>query len=229
MCRQSADTYRITWRELMHHLPHAIFHLDKGLLHTVKGMTFSPGEVIREYIDGKRIMHFNPLLFVILLGGIASILFSMAHVQLLNKEIDLDKIEVISSTIAHKYFVLNGVLFILLLSIADYFFFRYKAYTLPEMIISNTFQVGQLMFFMVILFFPLLLLQKVIQQQMDFHLTLRPVLKFVIMAYLFYVRYQLYDAKGNVKRFIVILVELTVIYILYNVVLAWYLVRLLLT
>src|SRR6185436_9723365 len=138
--------------------------------------------------------------------------FSMAHVQLLNKEIDLDKIEVISSTIAHKYFVLNGVLFILLLSIADYFFFRYKAYTLPEMIISNTFQVGQLMFFMVILFFPLLLLQKVIQQQMDFHLTLRPVLKFVIMAYLFYVRYQLYDAKGNVKRFIVILVELTVIY-----------------
>ena len=103
MCRQSADTWRITWRELTHHLPHAIFHVDRGLLHTVKGMTLRPGEVIRGYIDGKRVQHFNPLLFFILLGGIAGILFNMAHVKLPNKEINFDKITVISDTIARKY------------------------------------------------------------------------------------------------------------------------------
>jgi hypothetical protein len=46
MCRQPADTYRITWHEVIHHLPHAMFHTDKGLLHTVKEMTVRPGYTI---------------------------------------------------------------------------------------------------------------------------------------------------------------------------------------
>ena len=72
-CGQKTDTHRIGWHYLWHDLPHSLFHLDKGFLYTAKELSLHPGKAIREFLDGKRVKHFRPLAYVLILGVIMSL------------------------------------------------------------------------------------------------------------------------------------------------------------
>jgi recombinational DNA repair protein RecR len=63
ICRQSADTSRITWKEIIEHFLSVVIDVDKGFFYTVKEMLIRPGKTISDYLQGKRIDHFNPLMF----------------------------------------------------------------------------------------------------------------------------------------------------------------------
>ncbi len=214
-CRQPANTHRISWHEILHHLPHAIFHADKGLFYTMKELALRPGITIKNYLNGKRIDHFNPFLFLILIGGLASLLYISLHENPLNKEIQLEKLKAHSGTLAYKYFALIGVLFILLLSISDYFFHIKKKYVLPEIIVSNTFQVGQVMVFTIIAL-PFLLLQNYIAQQTGVYIESRVFFRTAVVGYLFFVRFQLYEAKADYWLILKIILQLVFVYVLYD-------------
>lgn len=67
-CGQKGDTKRIDWHFLFHDIPHSILHLDKGFLYTAKKLFLNPGAAAREFLDGKRIRHFRPLAYVIILS-----------------------------------------------------------------------------------------------------------------------------------------------------------------
>jgi hypothetical protein len=215
-CRQKADTNRIDWKEVWHGLFHAFFHTDRGLLFTIRELILRPGITIREYLDGKRASHFNPLLFLILSGTVASLLFSYLHIKPPNDEVALDKIEDLSSLIAEKYFILIGFFFIFLLTITDYFFYYTKRYLIPEIIISNAFQIGQLLLYTVAMV-PLFIVQNYIFADNSNIVDLRVVLKFIVLGFLFFTRYQLYEASGNLKVAGKIVFQLCVVYILYHV------------
>lgn len=62
---------------------HIIFHIDKGILYTVKELALRPGHSIREYIQGKRVKHFNYLSLLVVLVGLGQILYQypILHVQ----------------------------------------------------------------------------------------------------------------------------------------------------
>lgn len=181
----------------------------------MKELAFRPGKMIRNYLYGKRIDHFNPFLFLILIGGLASLLYVSLHQNPLNKDIELEKLKVHSGTLAYKYFAIIGVLFILLLSVSDYFFHIKKKYVLPEIIVSNTFQVGQVMVFTIIAL-PFLLLQNYIAQQTGAHIELRVFLRMAIVGYLFFVRFQLYEASANYWLMLKIIIQLVLVYLLYD-------------
>jgi Protein of unknown function (DUF3667) len=214
-CKQPAINKRVTWLKIIHDLQHALFHTDKGLLYTIKELTIRPGHTIRDYLNGKRVYHFNPFLFMILTGGFASFLFVSLRVKLLNKEIDLDVIEQVSATLAHKYFAIMSGLILLLLAITDYVFYRSKKYLFPELIVSNTFQAGQILVFLIALF-PLLLLQNYVEHALQIHIVMRPFIKLVIIVYFFFVRYQFYEARGNYKLIITIACQLLLVYFLFD-------------
>jgi hypothetical protein len=214
-CSQRAKTYRITWHELAHHLPHALFHADKGLFYSIKELIVRPGHSIREFIEGKRIYHFNPLLFLILMGSFASFLFTLLHINPPNEEIELVKIESFNATLAHKYFALVGLLFIILLTITDFLFYHNKKFVIPEIIISNTFQAGQIMVF-TIMMLPLFFLQNYFLKESGGNIEIRLLLKAISVGFLFFTRYQLYEAKGNYKLMAKIAVQIILVYILYN-------------
>lgn len=218
-CKQPAETHRITWHELAHQLVHALFHTDKGFLYTIKELTLRPGYTIRNHINGKRAYHFNPLMYLVLTGGVASLLFASLHVQLPIKEIDLEKIERYSGTLAHKYFALVGLIFIILLTATDYFFYYRKKFILPELIISNTYQAGQIMVFTIVLF-PLLIFQNYILQRFGIAFESRLLLKAIVLAFLFFTRFQLYEAKGDYLLIAKIVLQLTLVFVLYNYVIA---------
>lgn len=67
-CGQKTSTRRFSLRHFFaHDLVHGVFHLDKGFLYTLRELFVRPGHSIREYIQGKRINHFNYFTTVILI------------------------------------------------------------------------------------------------------------------------------------------------------------------
>jgi hypothetical protein len=209
-CGQPGNTHRITWHEMSHYLTHAFFHTDKGFFYTIKELLLRPGYTIKDYIDGKRVKHFNPFLFLIIIGGITTYLFATLHLKLPNEEIDLEKIEHLSSTIAHKYLAFTGTFFIIILTLTDYLFHPKRGYLIPEIITSNTYQVVMILLFS-LLMLPLLLLENYLLK-LGVNIDVRIFLKAIVFIYLFFTRYQLYDAKGN--NFVTIKISAQVILIL---------------
>ncbi len=69
-CGQAAATDRINVHYLLHEVQHSLLHVDKGILYTIKKLLLNPGKTIKDYLDGKRVIHFKPFALVILLGGI---------------------------------------------------------------------------------------------------------------------------------------------------------------
>lgn len=75
-CGQRTGIQRFTFRSLLREVPHAIFHVDRGLVATLKAITRHPGGVIRGYLDGQRVRYFNPLTLMVLMAGLSALLFS---------------------------------------------------------------------------------------------------------------------------------------------------------
>lgn len=61
---------------LLHEVPHALFHLERGILPTLAGLIRRPGKTINGYLDGQRVRYFNPLTLLMLLAGLTVLLSS---------------------------------------------------------------------------------------------------------------------------------------------------------
>jgi hypothetical protein len=66
-CGQKATVKRIELTELISSVPHAIFHIDRGILYNIKSLAARPGKSIRDYIKGKRIRFMNPVTYLAVL------------------------------------------------------------------------------------------------------------------------------------------------------------------
>lgn len=213
MCRQSADTCRITWKEIIVHMLEVTFDVNKGFFHTVKEMTVRPGKTIDEYLQGKRILHFNPLMFLILLGGIASVLYHLLNINLVIEKVNFDSMDKTIPILAHKYFIVIAAIMLLYLTLTDFILYRRKKYTIPELFVSNCFQIGEILIFLII-FLPFLYLQKYINVTYSMQIEIRYLIIALFFGYLFLVRYQLYDAKNYFMLQLQIIVQLIILYVI---------------
>lgn len=69
-CGQKTDTHRITAKHFfMHDLLHGVWHIEKGILFTLKQALLRPGFAALEYIQGKRIKYYNVFYLILLLIG----------------------------------------------------------------------------------------------------------------------------------------------------------------
>lgn len=83
-CGQDAHhTHRLTLRDMPHDVLHSIWHVDKGILYTLRTMIRRPGPTIREYLAGKRVDHFRPLSLLFFITGVYALLFSALHINML--------------------------------------------------------------------------------------------------------------------------------------------------
>jgi len=69
-CGQDAHTGRIDKHFIYHELQHGLFHIDKGILYTLKQLFTNPGQTIRLFVEGKRVKHFKPLAFLLVMAGL---------------------------------------------------------------------------------------------------------------------------------------------------------------
>jgi len=65
-CGQKNKLPRITMRSLVIDFLQYIFHTDRGILNLMKGLATRPGDVVTEFVEGKRKKYFNPFSFLAL-------------------------------------------------------------------------------------------------------------------------------------------------------------------
>jgi len=77
-CGQKAHTHRLTVKHFVaHDLVHGLFHVDRGIFHTLREVTLRPGYAGLEYIRGKRTGKFPIVTLLLIL--VATLLFIHAH------------------------------------------------------------------------------------------------------------------------------------------------------
>jgi len=69
-CGQSSEVSKITWTKLVKELPETVFQINRGFLFTIKELFIRPGHAIREFVNGKRINHYKPLAYLVVLSTI---------------------------------------------------------------------------------------------------------------------------------------------------------------
>lgn len=75
-CGQRIETHRLTLPHLLHEIPHAVFHVDRGFLVTIRALATRPGRAINEYLDGQRARYFNPLSLLMVLAGLCALVYA---------------------------------------------------------------------------------------------------------------------------------------------------------
>lgn len=162
-CGQKTATHRINFHFLIHEVQHGIFHVDGGILYTLKELFTRPGHTLREYIAGKRQQHFKPLLLVLILGSICALcqylLTGKKEVADISEDISVN----LSKTDASKYndfkgffsylkeifewlgdhFAFTVLLMIPVAAFAFYLGFRKYRYNYPEWLVIMLFLTGQ--------------------------------------------------------------------------------------
>lgn len=158
-CGQSAKTGRINLHILLHEIQHSIFHVDKGILYTIKELTVHPGKTLKNYLLGKRVNHFKPFGFVIILGTIYGFI---AH--FFNYYPETDTLPIInpeSSTeygiktieLMYKNFSLAMLALVPFSALSSYIIFRKNGYNYMEHLVIYCYIVGMQILIMLFFYF----------------------------------------------------------------------------
>lgn len=76
-CGQSSSIHHIDLHYFLHDIPHSIFHIDKGFFYTLAQLSTRPGKMLMEYIAGKRVRHFSPIAFVVIMSTVTALLTAL--------------------------------------------------------------------------------------------------------------------------------------------------------
>jgi hypothetical protein len=81
-CGQKTDTHRIVMKHfVMHDLLHGVWHLEKGILFTLKETIIRPGQAALDYIKGKRVRYYNVFYLALLVIGLNILLLHFKETQ----------------------------------------------------------------------------------------------------------------------------------------------------
>lgn len=75
-CGQRIGVHRLTLPHLLHEIPHAVFHVDRGFLVTIFALATRPGRAMNAYLDGHRVRYFNPLTLLMILAGLCALAYA---------------------------------------------------------------------------------------------------------------------------------------------------------
>ena len=161
-CGQAADTHRLNMHHIWHDLQHGLFHLDNGIFYTIRQLLTRPGYSIKDFISGKRVRHFKPFSFVIVLATIYGLLYHFLIPASFEGKTDFssDNIfsvykKVINWSVDH--FAYATLIMIISTTIASYQVFKKQGYNVAEHLVLNTYYRG-LVLLISLLLFPVLYL-----------------------------------------------------------------------
>ena len=205
-CGQSSDTHKINFHYVIHEIQHSIFHFDGGIFYTMKELIKRPGNSIREFIEGKRVNHFKPVTYVIILSIIHSFLEHSGKRKPFIEDFLLGVLQSIKQNgkvlksngnfsilewLIHHY-AYTALLLIPIFSLAALISFRKSKFNYFEHLVLNAYTFGQITLIF-ILSFPLSYLFKHDENFEYFKILLS-------VAYTFWVFYHFFnDLKKNYR------------------------------
>lgn len=82
-CGQKSSTHRYSIKHFLEHdFIHGVWHVDKGILFTIKELFTRPGHSVREFTQGKRANYFNFVTLILLILTVSSLLNPYVHFKL---------------------------------------------------------------------------------------------------------------------------------------------------
>lgn len=193
ICGQHARTQRLNLKSSIHNFFHAITHMEKGFLYSAKEMLIKPGHTTREYIKGKRAAHADPFLMLVILGGLASLLYYKLDIKMLNS-FTISEIGGHSYIVTKKFFAISMLIYCFAFSLIDRIFFYRQGYNYIEILVFNIFIAVELLFLYIVLI-PILL----ITSSLMIDVFIRPLLTIVVVIYVLIARYQFLELGRNKK------------------------------
>lgn len=80
-CGQKASVKRLEMKSLLQELPHAVWHIDKGLLFNITELFKRPGYAIKDYLDGKRKYFYHPLSYMLVILAVMLVAMNFLNVH----------------------------------------------------------------------------------------------------------------------------------------------------
>ncbi|WP_419868273.1 DUF3667 domain-containing protein [Chryseobacterium sp. CT-SW4] len=144
-CGQKASTKRYSLQHLFKHdLVHGIWHMDKGILFTIKQLFTRPGHSIREYIQGKRVNYFNFITLIFIAIGISGLLEYYSGIKLADIISSPKEVELYNTmqNFQDKYPKWIPVLTIPIYSLFSFLWFRKAQLNYSEHLVLNSYIVA---------------------------------------------------------------------------------------
>ncbi len=121
-CGQKSTTHRYSLKHFIEHdIIHGVWHVDKGILFTIKVLFTKPGHSVREFIQGKRGNLFNFISLIVLILAASSFLSHYTHIKL--TDLMPEKSKAIAGPI--EKFTTNYPKIVLLITIPIYSLFSF--------------------------------------------------------------------------------------------------------
>lgn len=185
-CGQAANTHRLNIRHIWHDLQHGLFHFDNGIFYTIKQLLTRPGYAIREFIIGKRVRHFKPISFVIILASIYGLLyhflipnsFDVKNISTSNKVLGSYE-KVINWTLDH--FAYATLIMIISTTVASYLVFKKQGYNLAEHLVLNSYYRGLVLVISLLLFPVLYIFHSSRAENLKGYVPIFQIIDFVMM------------------------------------------------
>lgn len=141
-CGQKSTTHRYSIRHFAEHdLVHGVWHVDKGILFTLKQLFTRPGHAVREYIQGKRANYFSYVTLILLILTITALLTPYASIKV------TDLLPSSSSTAMNsfkeyttKYPKVVVIILIPVNAIFSYLWFRKARLNFSEHLVANSYK-----------------------------------------------------------------------------------------
>ncbi|WP_298393932.1 DUF3667 domain-containing protein [Flavobacterium sp.] len=146
-CGQKTNTKRLDWNYIFDELKYTFLHLNGGLLYTCKQLLVRPGDMVREFIEGKRVKHYKPILLVFVLAGITTLLLHYSGDMEILAQLKPQKNNPFNpkvyADILSKYYTYIQLASIPIISLCTWLGFKKWGYNYIENIIINSFAVAQ--------------------------------------------------------------------------------------
>jgi uncharacterized membrane protein len=152
-CGQKTDTHRITFKHfIFHDVLHGVWHIEKGILFTLKEALTRPGNAALDYIKGKRIRYYNVFYLILLLIGLGVFIeniyltTSLKYTSFLDSSYKEDEASVVLDFIGRyvKFFL---ALVVPVFALNSYWLFnRKKLFYSEHLIIFGMFYLGIIFF-----------------------------------------------------------------------------------
>lgn len=210
-CGQKIVAGRFTVKEILHNFFHTFTHVDSGIIYLAKELFVRPGDVVKEYINGRRKVYFNPLQYLIILIAVGT--FLAVNFNLFGPKINPDTIKGLTeqerwglqfNNFIYRYF--NAILFLVVpvSALYSWLLFRKSGYNYAENLILNVFLAAQRTL-MYILITPFLYFFR------DLWLPIIAVYYLLWIIYFVFAFKQFFDGKGSS----VILKSLLIIFLIF--------------
>jgi len=142
-CGQSSKTHRFTVKDIFQQdFLFAIFHVNRGLLFSIKELFTRPGHSAREYNQGKRVSHLNYFTLLVIALLVFSLIEQITPFHFTELTESKNKIFEIIDEVLKEYpkFLYIGI--IPWYAVFSYFFFRKAKQNYAENFVLNSFRVS---------------------------------------------------------------------------------------